>query len=284
MLRHLARIPPLVVFLCVGALLFALEKWRDSRTPEDGRIQISAAQVARLEDMLELRYGRQPGPDQLDAEIKAYIDEELLYREALRLGLHMSDEVVRRRLAQTMAFIIEGTAELESPSDSELLAFYEREKPASELLTRIDFEHVFFSTERPENKESRDIAVLVAELESGTATAALAGDPFLLGARFQGYSLSRVEATFGNDFAVAIAGAQPGQWSGPFTSNYGQHLVLIQSRAQAEVPGFEQQRDKLIKAWRVNRRREVREQALEPLRLEFDIEVEAQQPLRVGQR
>ena len=277
------RFYPLILFLCVGAFLFALENWRASRTQEGDRIRISAAQVERLERMLEVRYGRPPSPDQTGAEIKAYIDEELLYREALRLGLHTSDEVVRRRLAQTMAFIIEGTAELEIPSDGELQVLYERERRASVAITRIDFEHVFFSAEGFETQEQIDTALILSGLNSGAIHAAAKGDPFLLGSRFQGHSLARVAATFGHGFAAAIAEAEQGKWSGPLTSNYGQHLVLVESRAQAAAPGFEQQRDNLINAWRVNRRHEVRERALEQLRLEFDIEVEEQQRLRVGQ-
>ncbi len=272
MLRLLSRIPPLVLFLAVGALLFALDSWRDRYGYKAQHIEVAAAKIDRLERSLKKRYGRQPSRDELNAELKAYIDEELLYREALKLGLHQSDEIVRRRLAQTMAFIIEGKADLETPEDNPLRAFYDKQKTGSKVTARVDFRQLFFNSDRRKGRAEQDATKALEKLKLGEVAQAAIGDAFILGQNFRGYSEAKLVETFGREFADAIAETGPNQWAGPFSSMYGSHLVLIEGRTQVKAPGFEKQRAQLINAWRIQRRREIREQALDQLRQEYDID------------
>ncbi len=46
--------------------------------------------------------GRPPTERELEGLIKQFIREEILYREAIAMGLDQNDTVIRRRLAQRM--------------------------------------------------------------------------------------------------------------------------------------------------------------------------------------
>lgn len=264
----------MILFIGVGALLFVLDGWRGAGLAEDEQIVITPARIGLLEQALQQRYGRRASQAELNAELQAYIDEELLYREALRLGLHQSDEVVRRRLAQSMAFIIEGRADLERPGEEDLQAVYEGLEPASTALTRVSFQHVFYSADRRKGQHLPELSAVLEQLSSGAAEPGETGDPFLLGQSFRAHSIEKIAESFGQDFADSIAAAVPGQWSGPFASIYGTHLVLIEDMEEVSSRDFEQQREQLVKTWLVQRRREVREEALQQLRKDAHIELE----------
>ena len=64
-----------------------------------------------------------PTKAELAGIIQGRVDEEILAREAIRLGLDKDDMIVRRRLAQKMAFAGEDLAAAE-PTDAQLRAYY----------------------------------------------------------------------------------------------------------------------------------------------------------------
>ena len=73
------------------------------------------------------------------------VQHEILYREALAMGLDKDDEIVKRRMAQKMQFLAEDVAAAREPTSAELKSWFEKhsakfahaapaELPASLLL------------------------------------------------------------------------------------------------------------------------------------------------------
>ena len=117
---------PLVHFLVAGVAIFALLAWRGADVdPASRSIAIDREQQARIALVFERTMNRAPTDAELDAQIERYIRDEVLYREALRLGLDRGDAVVRRRMAQKMDIIASSQAEAEQPSDEALQKHYD---------------------------------------------------------------------------------------------------------------------------------------------------------------
>jgi len=97
---------PAAHFLLLGALLFAvapqLPLSETDGKSSDETLVITAAQVAQLRQDWQRSYGRLPTPPEEEALLNDLINEELLYREAIRLGLDRSDLIVWRRLIEKM--------------------------------------------------------------------------------------------------------------------------------------------------------------------------------------
>ena len=116
---------PLHHFLLLGAGIFAVYLWlgdEDAGVP-DRRIVVSEAQVEQMAMLWAKRWSRPPTAQELRGLVDARVREEVLYREALALGLDRDDTIVRRRLAQKMEFLIEDLTGRGEPGEEELRAF-----------------------------------------------------------------------------------------------------------------------------------------------------------------
>ena len=103
--EELARDPASLAFLPLARLL-----------AEGGRVD-DALRIARLGAAWSTQWQRPPTAKELKGLVDAYVREEVLYREALALGLDRDDTIIRRRLAQKLEFL---TEDLGIPGDREV--------------------------------------------------------------------------------------------------------------------------------------------------------------------
>jgi hypothetical protein len=103
----------LLHFVLIGSALFAVQRALPNDTGVSGEGRTVVVSSARVEELrrrwLESGAGW-PGPAQMRAMIEEEVEEEILFREAMALGLHETDDVVRRRLLQNMKFLSAGQA------------------------------------------------------------------------------------------------------------------------------------------------------------------------------
>ena len=86
----------------------------------DKDIVIDEGQVQRLVEGWKATWRRPPTREELSDLVDEYITEEVLYREALALGLDRGDVMIRRRLRQKMEFISEDFAAQLQPTEEDL--------------------------------------------------------------------------------------------------------------------------------------------------------------------
>ena len=67
--------------------------------------------------------GRPPNEQEALNIVNEFIEEEILYREALRLGLDQNDRIIKRRLAQKISFLKQET-DREEPNSKKLIDFF----------------------------------------------------------------------------------------------------------------------------------------------------------------
>jgi hypothetical protein len=266
---------PFLHFLLLGAAFFAVHAWRGgggSPVPgsEDAVIQLTAAAVTRLQEEERLSTGMAPEGAALERLVREAVDEEVLFREALALGLDQGDPIIRRRLVQKMAFLTEEIARPAMPSEGELEAFFAAHRERYAMPSRISFELRFFSARRRADPE----ADARGALESGAP-----GDPFLLGARHARQDREAVALAFGEAFAEALfALAQaPGTgegWQGPVRSTFGVHLVRILEKADPVTPPLAQLRERVVRDYLDAALQEATEVRMAALRERYRIEIE----------
>jgi peptidyl-prolyl cis-trans isomerase C len=276
---------PLLHFALLGALLFEVDAMlRASGAPSQRAISITAAEIDGLRMQWAKQYQRPPGPAELKGLVDARVREEVLYREALAMGLDQDDGIIRRQLAQKLEFLIEDLAAAREPSEVELSAFFEERQAAYRLPARVSFSQVYFSPDRRGRAAEADARLVLAGLRAETlpATAADRGDRFMMGEFYSEQSAQDVEAVFGPEFARGLFEVAPGDgWSGPIASAYGWHLVRIEARTDPRLPTLAEVVDRVRQDWSYEQRRHANEAVFERLlaRYEVVIEGEAQNPL-----
>jgi hypothetical protein len=211
--------------------------------------------------------------------IDDYIREEVLYREALAMGLDRDDTIVRRRLRQKLEFLTEETVETVAPSDAELQTFLQQHANAFRVEPRLAFQHVYLSRNRRGDATDTEARELLAQLSTGDAATGptALGDPFLLPHEFALSSCSEIARLFGDAFATQLQDLEPGRWAGPIASGYGLHLVYVRERVDGRVPALAEVRQAVQREWFAARRKAVNEQFYQRLRAQYTVVVEQPQ-------
>lgn len=257
---------PLLHFLVLGALLFGVERASDNGRAfgwNRERIEVSADDEARVLRELQADLRHVPSASEREAALNQYLNDEVMVREALRLGLDQRDSVVRSRLIQNMRFAAGNDA---SADDAELLReaqqlrmdrsdlvvrrrlvqLMERRLAAdvrvddtdvqdylvthtedARPVPRLQFVQAFVSADRHPQDLDAAARRLGQQLSRDPAVGD-AGEPFLLGRTQAPASVSDIAARYGQSFAETLAAAPRGVWSGPIRSPYGLHFVRVE--------------------------------------------------------
>ncbi len=240
---------PLLQFLLAGAALFvisaAISHWRSSA---QNRIVIDGELVAWQRNLYHAQFGTWPDSEALEALIQSYIRDEALYREAMRLGLGADDEVIRQRLAQKMEFLLTDATPAPEPDDLALQQFLDAHADQYSDSGRVSFQLLYFA-DTPNREGGRErAAAALGRLVAGATD--VHGDPFALDQNWTAASADDLRRRFGeSDMAQAPLQAPLEQWSGPYRSGYGWHLIRVTSRAAATAPTLASVRDQVRADW-----------------------------------
>lgn len=266
---------PLVLFLVLGAGVFALDLWPARGGSEDHVIEVTADEVERLRARWTAQWGRPPTGPELESLIGETVDEEILYREARRLGLDREDAIVRRRLAQKLTFILEDASGAAAPSADEVEAYFVRHAERYRRPPRTTFDHVFLSADRRTDPAADATALLRRIGAPGGDDWRRLGDPFMLSRTYAGRTNAEIAGMFGAGFAEAVSALPTGGWSGPVESTYGMHLVRVHDRTPPRRPSLDELRDRVVADLREERRRERGRAAYRALRDDYDVRLPA---------
>jgi parvulin-like peptidyl-prolyl isomerase len=200
---------------------------------EDKNIFVSDQEILSLISAWKSQVGRDPTDDELARIINNLIDEEILYREALLLGLDQEDTIIKRRLAQKISFLKEESI-TKIPIIKELNDYYENNKEKYYIEPSFTFTHYYFSENN--NSLERSQQALKALQDNNKVKS----DPFYLGKTFANEQLRNINTNFGKTFSKELMQADPNQWNGPFVSTYGHHIVYLNSVTPGYIPEIEE--------------------------------------------
>ncbi len=250
--KSIAR-EPLVHFLVVGAVLFALDHERpapiakpapsvEPRPVEAKTIRIDAEQRRALAALAETRLGHPPAAADIEAEIDRWIAEEVLYREALARGLDRDDPVVHERIASRMSYVLEQTLVVDEPTETQLRTWFDQHQAQWAMPERIDFTHIYVA-----NGDDARAAQIEQALAAGAPPETL-GDRFPGGHRYRGRKLTDLAEAFGSEFVAGLASQPAGTWQRR-RSKHGLHLVRVDRVSAAHGSDFAAARLDVRKSW-----------------------------------
>ena len=256
----------LFIFFILGILILTADLVFNDENED--KITIFESEINSLIGTWVNQVGREPTIQEVDGIIKQLLDEEILYREAIKLGLDKNDIIIKRRLAQKIGFLRQ-EADSSLPSEKEVNDFYNQNTKKYFVDKRITFSHIYFS----ESKDQEAKAARALNLIRSGTTETDFGEPFLLGKNFSSKSIAEIERSFGKEFSRVVQGIIPQEWSGPLNSEYGSHLIFVNSISESFTPALEEIKNIVISDVILEKQNNSVKEYLKELRSKYQIEI-----------
>ena len=206
------------LFLTIGILLYVIDIGLNSY--DEKEIYISDQEIISLVSAWKSQVGRNPTDDEIVRIINNLVEEEILYREALNLGLDQDDKIIKRRLAQKISFLKQESI-VDTPSNNELLDYFNNNKDKYFIEPTFTFTHYYFSNENDALERSNEATNQISNNLN------VSSDPFFLGKNFVDVTLKSIKSDFGENFATYFNNFKINEWSDPVESAYGYHIILV---------------------------------------------------------
>ena len=260
---------PLLHFLLGGAGLFLLFNYvSDPETTGDDQIVVTSGQIEHLVTLFVKTRQRTPTEVELRGLVDNYVLEEVLYREALAMGLEQDDSIVRRRLRQKIEFLLDDFTLVE-PADADLQQFLDNDPDRFRLDARISFAQVYLQESSRAAADST-----LATLRNGVSDPTQLSDSYLIEYQFDDASEAVISAQFGNTFKTALFELETGEWTGPIESPFGLHLVRIEKIIAGVVPELADIRADVEREWLVDFRASAQQAIIDQMKLKYTVTVE----------
>ncbi|MBD07824.1 MAG: hypothetical protein CMD70_03785 [Gammaproteobacteria bacterium] len=251
---------PLLHFLGLGFGLLILFQFTGNQESEERNVLVDRETLLTFLQYQSVAFDREQFElfldDMSQREIEDLIQEaareEILYREALALGLDSDDYIIRSRLVQKLRYLSEGFSnENLSISEEDILAYFESNRRNYDIDPFITFTHVFYNSQRRGEEAAHRLAEeKLVELNNEGVTfeeAANHGDRFPYFVNYVERPPQLIASHLGGDVAEDLFQITPNSslWHGPFESSFGFHLVMITNQAPQREPAFQEVRDRV---------------------------------------
>ncbi len=251
---------PTLHFVAIAILVFIVYGLLGT---DDGKVlELDGREIEARLFLAELSAGRELTEEQQQSLVNAYVEEQLLVAEALAMNLD-NDARIHDILAQKMRHVL--SADVIQPSAEELEAFYAANQERYRRAATVTLDELVFNT-REELDDS-----LLGQLQAGAEpTALLALSPGTV-TDLAGATQLDLANIFAEDFATEVFSASPGEWTGPFVSNRGQHWLRIRSRQESRVPTLSEISERVRLEWIASEEEARLQDKINALRDEYSI-------------
>ncbi|WP_444898474.1 peptidyl-prolyl cis-trans isomerase [Microbulbifer sp. VAAC004] len=282
------RKEPLLHFFIIALILFIAAEFlnKDNRfnqeytllINEDKIIEHLQFQKKTFNQTFARRYWQSLTQTEKFNLIDDYIREEILYREAINLGLQEHDQIIRRRLIQKLDYVTGGFSSKISITDEDLKNYFQLNQEKYRIEASITFTHVFFDARHysKENLEETAKQTLDQLLKQSIPfeKSSLYGDRFLFHRNYVERTSQLVASHLGNTLAQNVFRLPLNTWSGPLESPYGLHLILVSDHKKSRLPSLSEAYPLILEDYRrekleVNKKMKFKE-LLAEYRVEWD--------------
>lgn len=249
------------LFILIGLILYVID-YRFSYDEDLNQIIIPDDEILGLIQTWKDQVGRDPSDEEIVRIVNNLVNEEILYREAIKLGLDKNDRIIKRRLAQKVEFLKQDT---DAPNSEDLENFYNENKSKYVVEDLYTFSHHFFSKENNPYDQARKG---LSDILNG---AKIDSDPFILGDDLKLIPKNDIQKNFGISFYEKLIKVEENKWSEPIASDYGVHIVFLRNKVSGYIPGLNQIYQKVYSDFVIMKRRENVINFLDEIKQDYEV-------------
>ena len=237
---------PTVHFFVIAMVIFAI--YGISSLKNDNLLEVDQREIDARIFMQEMATGQDLSNDQREFIASRYVEEQILVREAIAIGLD-NDARIHDMLAQKMRHVLSG--DVIQPTQEELNEYYHNNIEAYQTLPSVSVNEIVLN-----NRDEIPNAAQQLLEQGASANEILDLSP---GAAAPLPNVNHIDLSniFDPEFADDVFNAQTSAWVGPFLSNRGQHFLQITERTDARLSPLEEILDRVRLDW-ITQEEEVR--------------------------
>jgi hypothetical protein len=255
---------PLLHFALLGALLFGVDHLIASRDDDPRVIVIDSEVDATAINVFKDARGREPNEEELLALRRVWLDNEVLYREGLALGLDRGDKSIRERVIFKALSVVEANVKKPLLDEAGLRTWFEENRSRYDEPARFDFEEAVLSG-KPADAVIRNFADSLNAGTPGDATAGLR--------MFNARPHENIVQSYGEEFAAALEDAPVGEWRA-LPSKDGLRIMRLKSSTPAKAAEFENLGGVIYQDWTDSVMATQRSEAVRALARKYTVKVE----------
>jgi hypothetical protein len=254
---------PLFHFLLIGALLFALDAALVRREGDPLRIVVGESVDAEARQAFHGARGRDPDARELQALRQVWLDNEVLYREGIAMGLDKGDVAIRERVIFKALSMVDAGTKRPAIDEVVLRKWFEQNHAKYDEPVRYTFQEAVLGGEAPESA----VRDFVRALNNGADPGQQAGLRV-----FKGRPRENLVQSYGESFAGELAALAPGQWQA-LASRDGWRAVRVESVSPAVPADFATLRNVVLQDWTDAQLAAQRSAAVKALAARYHIEM-----------
>lgn len=237
---------PVVQFMGIGLLIFLINTYilqADSDNNEDEfTVSLTAGEVKSMQETWTSRWQRPPTELEMQGMINQRVEEAILFKEAVKIGLDKNDDIIRQRMSQKLEFLSNDLARPDSVTAAEVKEYYEGNIENYTTAQSITITQLFVDPKKHDASMKEEVKTRLTKLNGldvASNNIGKYGDQFSLQAYFPDKSQLELGKLFGSEFASSIFELETDKWHGPVNSQYGPHLVYVSNKTPAIIPDLE---------------------------------------------
>ena len=266
MMNKLLR-EPLLHFVLVAILLFAADHVWNRFKDDRKTITVSAATQKEAREAFKASMNREPTEADMKVLVNRWLDNEILYREGIALGLDKGDPSIRERIIFKALSVVQAGISLPPIKDEELKLWFEKNRDRYDVPAKFDF----LEAVPTGDARSVDLQALVAALNSKSKSSIESSLRV-----FKQRPRTNLLASYGEAFTGALEKATPGQWI-LMPSQSGEHVVQLELIQAGVAADFAQFKIVALKDWREQTLSKLTTDTVRTMGKQFVIQQEAAQ-------
>jgi len=229
---------PTLHFFLMAVVIFVI--YAISQTNRENLLEVDQREIDARVFIQEMTTGQPLNDEQRQFIASNYVEEQILVREAIALGLD-NDARVHDMLAQKMRHVLSG--DVIQPAADDLNSYYEENLERYRTLPLVSVNELVLNTQDELSAEVQ--AFLDSGSDAEMILAATAGDEAPLP------NVNRIDLAniFSPEFSEQVFNAESESWVGPYSSNRGQHWLKIIERSEANLPPLNEITDRVRLDW-----------------------------------
>jgi len=270
---------PLFHFLLIGTIIFYIG-YKDEPKKEiqsQKHLIITKSDIDKLTLQWKREKNSLPSKKELNKLLEYYIEDEILYREALRMQLDKNEPDIKKILIDKLKYISDDSIKIDKIPEALLHHYFQehKEKFIKRTSKRISFTQVYLNPKKHKNIEKIAQSIL-KKLHNKTIDTNITnlGDKFYTGNQFKNVDTKTLSKSFSRSFIRELFKLPVQQWSKPIKSGFGIHIIYVEEKREKKEVTFNDVKEQVKDEWLIEENYNAYKKLYKKLRKEYTVTIE----------